>query len=53
LVARLADGHSVAKGVDVAGRLLHSTHPAMAEGRPWGTLPGWFVAWFLAEKDDA
>jgi malto-oligosyltrehalose trehalohydrolase len=53
LVARLADGPAVARGVDVAGRLLHSTHLVVAEGRPWGTLPGWFVAWLLSEKDDA
>jgi len=30
-----------------AGVLLHSTHPHVAEE---GTKPGWFVAWYLAER---
>jgi malto-oligosyltrehalose trehalohydrolase len=53
LVAHLADSPAVAKGVDVDGRVLHSTHPPIAKARHWDTLPGWFVAWFLAEKGEA
>jgi malto-oligosyltrehalose trehalohydrolase len=52
LVARLSGDATVVQDVAVVGRLLHSTHPAIAEDRPWRTLPGWFVAWFLAGKDD-
>jgi maltooligosyltrehalose trehalohydrolase len=53
LAALLTDRATSATQVDGAGRLLHSTHPSIAENRPWGTLPGWFVAWFLAERGDA
>jgi maltooligosyltrehalose trehalohydrolase len=49
LVARLSDDPAKAETIDVAGRMLRSTHPAIAEQRAWGALPGWFVAWFLAE----
>jgi malto-oligosyltrehalose trehalohydrolase len=50
LVARLSDNRVNAEIIDVAGRMLRSTHPAVAEQRAWGALPGWFVAWFLAER---
>jgi 1,4-alpha-glucan branching enzyme len=53
LLARLAREAAVAQDIAVTGRLLHSTHPTVVENQPWRTLPGWFVAWFLAEKDDA
>jgi maltooligosyltrehalose trehalohydrolase len=53
LVARLASGAADTGAVAGGGRLLRSTHPPIAKHRPWTTLPGWFVAWFLAEKDDA
>jgi len=50
LVARLSDDPVKAETIDVAGRMLRSTHPAIAQQRPWDALPGWFVAWFLAER---
>ena len=50
LVARLSDDPVKAEIIDIAGRMLRSTHPAIAEQRPWDVLPGWFVAWFLAER---
>jgi maltooligosyltrehalose trehalohydrolase len=50
----LPTAKAVAAGGAVGeGRLLRSTHPVIANNRPWGILPGWFVAWFLAEQGDA
>jgi 1,4-alpha-glucan branching enzyme len=50
LVARLSNDPVRTESIDVAGRMLRSTHPAIAQQRPWDALPGWFVAWFLAER---
>ena len=33
-----------------AGRMLHSTHPHVADDAP---KPGWFAAWYLADREEA
>jgi malto-oligosyltrehalose trehalohydrolase len=53
LVTRPGDEPVAVPDVAVVGRPLYSTHRSIAENRAWRTLPGWFVAWFLAEMDDA
>lgn len=48
LVANLRVESSGGPTFTPPGRTLHSTHPHIADDAP---KPGWFVAWYLADRD--
>ncbi|HTY70314.1 MAG TPA: malto-oligosyltrehalose trehalohydrolase [Alphaproteobacteria bacterium] len=47
LVAQLAGSPSQASDLAVRGRCIWSTHPEIARHQPLGSLPPWFVGWFV------
>jgi malto-oligosyltrehalose trehalohydrolase len=50
LVAQLSGSPGDGSGLSVRGRCIWSTHPEIAERQPLGSLPPWFVGWFVDDK---
>ncbi len=47
LVAQLAGSPGNGGNLAVRGRCIWSTHPEIAQRKPLGSLPPWFVGWFI------